>query len=519
MSKVSFPKVNARVLAATPVASIAPKRTIFIGQKLAAGTAVSGVVTKDIGINQETVLCGAGSMLETMVKRFRKTNETSQVDIIALDDNGTTKGVGSIVFTGNATKAGEITLYIGNKDKVVKVPVAIADTPTVIAGAISAAIALVLDSLVTAGDATGTLTLTAKNAGTVGNDIGILIDFGIVEGVTAAITAFAGGATDPDMTGLAALLTEKTDIVMPFLYGIATFKDLLDSRFNSDNKVLDGRLFTAINDTKSNIETIALAENSQSLIIFPDLPISKTLKEASAIFAMPYERSSDFAGVRSLRLEPGTDISGIMTTRNQADQIGGAHTASLPYANTLTTLPIIPEGEGYTDVEQKALQDAGVAFMGNNDANNAVIVGEVVTTYKTNVAGQTDLSFKFLSYVDTSTISREYIFNRLKIDYAQIRLTLGQAISSGTLSEGRVRASFNEYYKDLSSIDFQLLQTGNLTQGKNIGKSIQAIFEESVVITIDNENGHVIVFSDLPIMTQLREIDALLSIRFDLDNI
>ena len=154
--------------------------------------------------------------------------------------------------------------------------------------------------------------------------------------------------------------------------------------------------------------------------------------------------------------------------------------------------------------------------MGNNLASNKVICGQVVTTYKTNTAGQVDLTYKFLNSVDTSTAAREFIFNSIKVDYAQKRLTLGSA-TPGTFSIGEVKADFSKYYLTLTTQEFSLLQGGIIEAGINEGKTILSIFKENLKVSFNINTGEITAESILPIVGQVRSIFAPLSIVFDVN--
>ncbi|HBH47491.1 MAG TPA: hypothetical protein DDX98_02575, partial [Bacteroidales bacterium] len=114
---------------------------------------------------------------------------------------GAVAAAGSIVVTGPATEAG--TLYIYISGELVTVPVASADSATVIGDAIESAINSDINLAVTASNAAGTVTVTCKAKGTYGNFITIESNLGFGEetpaGVSLALTDLTGGATDPDI--------------------------------------------------------------------------------------------------------------------------------------------------------------------------------------------------------------------------------------------------------------------------------------------------------------------------------
>ncbi|MAY19605.1 MAG: phage tail protein [Erythrobacteraceae bacterium] len=121
----------------------------------------------------------------------------------------------SAMSTGPATAAGTIALMIAGER--IAIGVKTADANTTIAAAIAAAITVRPDLPLTAevGDAPNdnVVTLTARNAGTAGNDIDVRHShFGgeaLPAGVGVAIVAMAGGATDPDLDAIWAILGDE----------------------------------------------------------------------------------------------------------------------------------------------------------------------------------------------------------------------------------------------------------------------------------------------------------------------
>lgn len=119
------------------------------------------------------------------------------------EDGGATAATGTVVFgVGPATTAETMAIYIGG-DKV-SFDVAVGDTVTNIGDAFEVAVNADEDLPVTALNAAGTVTLTAKCAGTWGNDVSTTMGWGTEEiagAVTVTITQVGdviAGVTDPD---------------------------------------------------------------------------------------------------------------------------------------------------------------------------------------------------------------------------------------------------------------------------------------------------------------------------------
>lgn len=512
--RIARPFVDVQLRGITPTAALDQKITTFIGQKLPAGSAAAGVLLEDIDVYAANSLFGAGSMLANMINNFIKINTVSQVNVIALEDAvAAVEATGAVAFSGTATAAGTFDIYVGSDDRHYSLDVSVGDTDGDVGDALVTAITADLSALVSAVNTAGSVALEAVNGGTVGNSIGIRYE-GAVEGLTVALTAMAGGATDPSMTGLAALLVKRTDVVMPYEYGLDDFVDLMDARFNVFNDILDGRVFSAVSDDKAAVVAIGEALNSQSLVLFADKPVVKDAKKGTAIFEMKHNIAAQFAAVRALRLleDPARGISDWVIANDPKDQISGPHLNGLPFHNTPLDLPVIPTGEGWTDNEVADLSDAGISVVGNNLADNGVICGDIYTTYKTNAQGVPDPSYEYLNYMDTATAAREYIAKSLRIDYSQRRLTNGRAVGGYAFADANVvRADMKKYYLALAGEGYVLLQQGPLPNGKQVID----VYMANLDVTLDAESGAINIYGILPIVSQVRSLIVPLQINFN----
>jgi phage tail sheath gpL-like len=133
------------------------------------------------------------------------------------------QALGSIVATGPATAAGTIYLYIAGD--VLTIPIASGDDATAIGDAIETAINAERDLPITALNAAGTVTTTAKDTSVYGNDVNMAVNLGLNQelpaGVALVFTQQTGGTGLPDIddaldglgTGDAANDANFTDMV------------------------------------------------------------------------------------------------------------------------------------------------------------------------------------------------------------------------------------------------------------------------------------------------------------------
>lgn len=175
-------------------------KVLLVGQKLAAGTAPAGEIVRISSVEDAVQKSGAGSMLSQMAKTYREGETAFELWMLPYSDNTAgVKATGTITVSHAATKAGTLALYIAARS--VSVGIGATDTTTAIAAAIAAAInAAGADIPVTAAAEDAIVTLTAKHAGTCGNDIDIrlsLYDETVPAGLVLDISGMSDGAGDP----------------------------------------------------------------------------------------------------------------------------------------------------------------------------------------------------------------------------------------------------------------------------------------------------------------------------------
>ena len=512
MTTISEPFVTVNITNASSEVGNTAQKVLFVGQKSALGTAVAGQLVENI-LNDSSwdTLFGSSSMLAAMVRAARKLNPIVQFDAIPLEDDGSAvAAAGSLNFTGTATTDGVVTVSIGSdRNHTFEVAVASGDDATSVATNVKAALDGDANLPVASVVSTSNVSLTAINLGTYGNTIG-LSSSSTAEGITATVTAMTGGATDPDVTGVFDVVGNLRYQGVAWGYGddVSELTDFLDPRFNADNNVLDGCGFVSVTDTLVNHLSRLNALNSENLVEICDASVSEGSYAGPAQLEIPAVKASMFAAIRALRLTEDASVSEFVISANGAlDAFGGPALASKPYFNTpFPQLPLVGVGRGFTEVEIQQINDAGGAVIGNNTARNTAIIGEVPTTYKTDNAGNTDVTFKYLNYRDTASASREYFFNNLKARFAQSRLTEGATVRGRDQVNDLTIVSFIEkLYQDLGGPEFVLVQAGD---------QAIAFFKENLDVVLDLAQGKATVQMITPIVTQLRTILVTQKISF-----
>jgi hypothetical protein len=195
----------------------------------------------------------------------------------------------------------------------------------------------------------------------------------------------------------------------------------------------------------------------------------------------------------------------IISTSGGLDQFGGPSLASLPYFNTpLRNTPTTSSARLWPSSEQAALEDGGFTTYGVNSAQSAMITGPVVTTWLTDGAGNDNVSFHYLNYVDTGSVCREVFYRVLKSSFAQTRLTEGDLIAGRSMANAEsIKAELIKIYKTLSTLA--------LTQA---GSTAEKYFSDNTSVTVSLADRSATITGPLPIVTQLGTINYSLQLSF-----
>lgn len=508
---ISRPKVTINLVPANEAVSTGPQRVLIVGQ-MSQGNAVAGELVEDVGnANEWDALFGQKSMVAGMVRAFRKINRVTRVDVIPLADAVGSNSTSTISLSGEATASGKYYLTVGSYlDHRVEIVVDDGDTADIVATEIAARITAMPNVPVTASAASGVVTITYIHDGEEGNYMNIRLE-GTVAGLAPSVAAFTGGATNPTLTTMFNQISDERyqTIVWPTSYNRSIIlTNLLDQRFNVNNIILDGIMIQTAVDNKTNLKALANALNSQCGVIMGLKSVNDSMWKGNGAQEIPHIVSSYVAALRSLRLTQGSNIAKyVTTTTGSLDTFGGPALASLPYFNTpMDYLPSIPVGKGFSPSDIEELVDSGISTLGNNRSINKVILGDLVTTYKTDSAGNADVTFKYLNNVDVASAVREYFSNNLRKQYAQCRLTEGDLIPNRSIANAAsIGGYLDKLYSDLSGTDFVLLQKG---------EAARKFFKENRNVSLNLRDGRVTVTMQVPIVTQLREIIATMQIAF-----
>lgn len=342
-----------------------PARGLVMGQMYSTGTAVPGAVNNIYSKAQAKALFGVGSIAADMCDAWLTVNPYTPLDAIGIADAaGAVAATGSVLLAGAATASGTLVMYFGG----VRVPVGVAlgDTAATVAANLYAALQLqaspgykTIPQLTPAYTAaSATVSWTAGNKGTLGNQIDVRLNANVGEqtppGLTVTITAMSGGATDPAATITTALSslvsTWYTDVAFPWTdsVNIGVFGNWAAGRYAAMSK-LDVQGYVSISGTYG---TCLAFEPNNKYISHLDIqnPLVPSWKTAAA-----------FAGACCFQ-----------TAQDPALQL-----KTVP----LTGIIAPAQGDQFTQLQREAiLQNGGSTYYA--DANGNMYLERVTTSYR-----------------------------------------------------------------------------------------------------------------------------------------
>jgi phage tail sheath gpL-like len=504
-----YPKTSINIVGGPTPTSLDTRTILIIGQKTNSGTATSGELKSNLLTNTDfNTYFGKNSQLaiggRALVKQLSISQKKPVVSAIGLSDsNSGAFSSGAVVFTGTATASGTITIYIDSKNNgKYEVAVAIGDTATAIGTKLTNLINANDLSPVTAINTAGSVALTAVNKGIIGNNIGLKYE-GVVAGVATNLTAMANGSGTPALTGLFDVIANQrfTTIVYPAEFDISVLTNLLESRINVDNQVLDGVGFVSSVNTYANHNSIVDNLNYKTLSYFAINKINEDNHKGGSIFENPLAISCNFASLRELRIVADANISRIMSN---GESLGGAYNAGIPYANTISTdLPAIQIGHDFLQEERDELNVSGATCPTNSGFN--IEINKVFTTYKFNTQGEPDLNFQSLNKLDILSIVREYLFKSLKKDFAQHTLTTGNIVAGRKMVNADIFvATMGRYYIDLSGLNNLNTNYALLVASNEALESFKEYVAKNIIINM--MQGKITTPINPSLVSQLEEI-------------
>lgn len=354
-------------------AQLKPYRALLIGQKLSGGTVAELVPTRITSAAQASAYFGVGSMLHGMAEAYFAGNQFTETWAVAIDDAaGATASEGTLAFTGPATAAGTVFLMVAGRR--ITVGVASGATATAVGAAVAAAITARTDLPVTAAADTGTVTVTAKNAGAIGDEIDLRLNYftgeALPAGLGCTVTPMGSGAGVVDLGEVWPTLgDEQFDVIANPYTDAANLTELegeLASRWAA-TRAIEGFALSATSAAHATAITLGDSRNSRHVSIMSSYGSPSPVWEWAA------------------------SVCATVGFFGAADP-----------ARPFQTLPLVwVKAEAlsarFTDAERNLLLFDGISTHRVTDGGG-VVVERVVTTYQTGAFGADDAS-----YLDANT--------------------------------------------------------------------------------------------------------------------
>lgn len=424
---IPFVSVEVNAAAASQGPGLLAYRALIIGQKTT-GAAAADTLVQVTSVEEVIAQAGRGSMLHRQAVGWFASNSSTEVWLgVLADDGGGTDATHTITVTGTATESGTIALYIGGQR--ITVAVTSGDVQNDIAAAIDTAATAALDLPVTSAAATNVVTLTARNAGEVGNELDLRDSVAQTESLPAGVTlAYAAGVTGAGNPALTSLIAAMGDIwfnIIAHPYTDATNLTALETELSDRAgpvRQIPGSAFTAVADTFANLSSLGNGRNS----------------EFNSIVAPPGEAPL------TPSMEFAAEVAGIVAFHGQIDPA-----RPFQYRALRHTRPI-PLGDEFTGQERDLLLGDGIATV-IVGAGQVVQLERMVTTYQTNAAGAADTAFQDVNTLLTLMFLRFDLRTRVQLAYPNhklvdddARIGPGQAIVSPRSIKGLAQRWFTQ---------------------------------------------------------------------------
>ncbi len=492
---VQEPKITYTTVSNLKEAPFSDQRVLILAPS--AGTAEARELLIDIESKDVEILLGNRSLATFAYKRFREHNDSTQIDIIPLGSvSDGTKASGKLAVLGTSQENITIKFITGDDGFLVNVDIKKDEDAITIAQKINTAISneqKLIDSTI---DETNSneLKLEFFTAGEMGNKIRIE-QIGSIAGVVITIAELTGGSGSFDLSEILDGLNNKYQTFIfdkSFDLDTSGFVEWNDDRFNTENNILGGSGVMFVNTNAAGIKNFSNAYNSRGFTVFGNC-------DEMPLTLCPLLGAATFGAIKSLRLTKNASISHLVLESNE--NVGGIDKSSLPYHNT--PMPYRAPKKVMTAGEIKRINDAGASLL-LPTSSGEVVLGSVVTTYKTNIVGIKDITFKYQNAVDTSLAIQEFYFTNSKLKFGQTRATAGDLVPGHAMTNiHTVRTFLKDLYTELEDLV--------LVQG---GRDAVAYFTKSLFVDLDITLGVYKVSFQVPIMGQLRGIHGTIAISY-----
>ncbi|WP_028318962.1 phage tail sheath subtilisin-like domain-containing protein [Desulfobulbus elongatus] len=425
------------------------QRVLIVGQRLEAGSVAALVPTTVFSDAQAAAWFGTGSMAHLMCRAAITANAYLDLTVVALDDGAGATATGTVTIANAASSAGTLKLYVG--DRAIEIAIASAQTAVDVAAALKAEIDTYGDLPVTATVAEAVVTLTARNKGTVGNQIGLAYELTAgATTVTLSGARLSGGTLDPDIEdALAVVFAEQYHVV------ITPYNDQ-----------------TALTALRTHLDVV-----------------SGPLEQRAAIGVYGYDGALAGATTLAGQINSGR-ITGayLRGTRSPAWELAAAYGAVIAFeedpARPLNTLaltgihaPVIDQRLSRTEQENCLRNGVTPLEVGPGEV---VQIVRAITTYTLDPQGIADIALLDLTTIRTLDYTRKACRERISLRFPREKLS--------SRTPDRVRAELLDVLFKMEDLEF-LEEVAANKDGLIVERDLQDPNRLNAKIPVDVVNG------------------------------
>lgn len=413
---------------------------IIFGHKTTAGSLADNTPTICNSVIEAQALAGVGSMLADMYRLSARNAPAQEFWIVAVPATGT-----AAVWTLTAASVPVGTGVIEITGERLTVTIAAGDDDAAVAAAVAAAINGYYNRLtdaalpVTATAADAVVTVTARHAGTIYNDLDIylpVLGFGQSNGFTATTLAKAQtvqGAGTPDVSSALAALADDN-----FIWQINPFSDTTNlDRFETSLSDVGGRwdwsrqsyghAFQMITGTTSAITTIGAARNDRHGTGYYRI-------SSCGDYNLSYQWVAALTARKLVWLGDGA-------TGNCSRNMTGLVVEGLRAPRDRSVLP--------NYAARNAFLKSGISTWSVNSAGR-VVIDKAITFYQKNPLDQPDETFRDIQAMAQIMHALTYFRARLSYEHGQKAIADENQSGLGSISTPNdVRASMIHIHEEL----------------------------------------------------------------------
>ncbi len=370
---------------------------LVLGHKSAAGSLASNEPVICTTAQEAAQLAGPGSSLYEAFRTLRRAAPAATIYVAAVPSSGSA-AVWTVTIGSLPSGGGQGTLEIAGR--YVRLPVAAGESANTTAANLAAAINAWIDPLtlaylpVTATVSTNVVTLTARHAGTIMNDVEVAVDAAIpgniFTGTTVTIAQTVSAAGVADVTAALAALGDS-----PFHWIISPFGEAANltaaKAALSDvsgrwawNQQLYGHYVTIATNNIAGLTSYGLAQNDDHITAIGRLASPTPAYEwLGAMFGRVLGWLTDATNGNAARNQSDLVAEGVRPPRARADWLSAYGT-------------------------RNALLQSGISTWKVNGAGE-VVIDKLITMRRQNAAGQPDVTFRDVQTMAIAFLSLIYL--------------------------------------------------------------------------------------------------------------